>query len=463
VGAPARALRRDAIFRRSLIAADVTAAALALLVATGGSVEALTWGTVAALPLVVLIAKLLGLYDRDDLVFHKSTLDEAPFLFHLTSLFALLTWLLGGVLVESSFDRLQTFELWISFFILAMCARTLARSIAGAISPVERCLIAGPSGVRTDFASKLTRAHSGTEVAGFLPLEDERSVRRPWRNERRRQTRTLADLDSLVEELDVHRIVIIPGEAGVDTLLEAVSRAKAVGVKVSLLPRMFEVVGSSVEFDDLEGVTVLGVRRFGLSRSSQFIKRVLDVTLSGLSLLVLAPLLACVALAIKLDSPGPILFRQLRVGRDGETFEMLKFRSMVDGADEKRGSLKRLNESDGLFKMAADPRVTTVGRFLRRTSLDELPQLLNVLRGEMSLVGPRPLVLDEDMRVEGRHRGRLQLAPGITGPWQLLGPIRVPLEDMVTMDYLYGATWSLWTDVKILLRTVEHVVSRRGL
>ncbi len=141
---------------------------------------------------------------------------------------------------------------------------------------------------------------------------------------------------------------------------------------------------------------------------------------------------------------------------------MVKFRTMIDGAEAQRAALDALNETDGLFKITDDPRVTRVGRFLRRTSIDELPQLINVLHGDMSLVGPRPLVLDEDRLIEGRHRDRLQFAPGMTGPWQVLGPNRPPLSEMVKTDYLYAANWSLWSDVKILLRTFSHVFARRG-
>jgi lipopolysaccharide/colanic/teichoic acid biosynthesis glycosyltransferase len=168
------------------------------------------------------------------------------------------------------------------------------------------------------------------------------------------------------------------------------------------------------------------------------------------------------AVLIKLDSPGPVFFRQPRVGLGGRTFAMLKFRSMVDGAHDQRAGLADRNESEGLFKMQDDPRVTRVGRMIRRTSIDELPQLLNVLRGQMSLVGPRPLVPEEDRQVEGRHRMRLALMPGMTGPWQLLGPTRAPLSEMVKIDYLYQSNWSPWYDVKIMLRTVAHVFNLRG-
>jgi exopolysaccharide biosynthesis polyprenyl glycosylphosphotransferase len=246
--------------------------------------------------------------------------------------------------------------------------------------------------------------------------------------------------------------------------LNLVRTLKAVGVRVSLLPRMLEVVGSSVEFDDLHGVTLMGVRRFDLTRSSAAMKRAFDLVGASLGLLAISPLMIAFAIAIKLDSRGPVFFRQLRVGRHGRRFEMLKFRTMIPEADSMKDSLRDLNEAqEGLFKIAEDPRVTRVGRFLRRTALDELPQLFNIVAGEMSLVGPRPLVIEEDRRVQGWHRRRLELMPGMTGPWQILGPARVPLKEMVALDYLYVANWSLWTDIKILLRTVPHVLGRRGL
>jgi lipopolysaccharide/colanic/teichoic acid biosynthesis glycosyltransferase len=224
------------------------------------------------------------------------------------------------------------------------------------------------------------------------------------------------------------------------------------------------VVGSSVEFDDLHGVMVMGVRRFELTRSSAAVKRAFDLLGASLGLLAISPLIVMIAIAIKLDSRGPLLVRQPRVGRHGRHFDMLKFRTMVPGADAMKESLRDRNEAQaGLFKIADDPRVTRVGRVLRRSALDELPQFLNIVRGDMSLVGPRPLVIDEDECIEGWHRRRLELKPGMTGPWQILGPARVPLREMGAIDYLYVANWSLWGDVKILLRTVPHVLGRRGL
>jgi exopolysaccharide biosynthesis polyprenyl glycosylphosphotransferase len=262
---------------------------------------------------------------------------------------------------------------------------------------------------------------------------------------------------------DFHRVIVTHADADAGDMVETIRVFKARGIKVSVLPTLFDVVGSAVEFDDIAGVTLLGLRRYGLSRSSQLMKRSMDVVFAAAALVVLAPLFAVIAVAIKLTSEGPVFFHQTRVGRGGRGFRILKFRTMVSGAERAKLELHDGNETSGLFKIADDPRVTRVGRFLRKASLDELPQLVNVLRGEMSLVGPRPLVTDEDSQIGGWHRRRLDLTPGLTGAWQILASTRVPLEDMVSLDYLYIVNWSLWSDVEILLRTVPHVLHRRNL
>jgi lipopolysaccharide/colanic/teichoic acid biosynthesis glycosyltransferase len=180
-------------------------------------------------------------------------------------------------------------------------------------------------------------------------------------------------------------------------------------------------------------------------------------------LVLVSPVIAAIAFAIQLESRGPVFFRQTRVGRDGSHFQIVKFRSMVVDAERQKDTLRARNEAgDGLFKIRDDPRITRVGRVLRSTSLDELPQLFNVLCGEMSLVGPRPLVVDEDMLVFGLDRSRLHLTPGMTGPWQILGA-RVPMQEMVGIDYLYVANWTMWLDLKLLVRTVRHVTRRGNL
>ena len=223
------------------------------------------------------------------------------------------------------------------------------------------------------------------------------------RRQRQRRNGSLRDdLERLLTAERIERAIIAPRGEISDDLLNTTRTLKSMGLRVSVLPRLPEVVGSSVELDDVDGITLLGMRRFGLTRSSGAVKRSFDFVGAGLSLLVLAPLLAAIAIAIKLDSRGPVLFRQRRMGRHGVPFEMLKFRTMVDGAEAQKSALAARNEADGgLFKIKDDPRITRVGNRLRQISLDELPQLFNVLRGDMSLVGPRPLVLDEDEQDRG--------------------------------------------------------------
>jgi exopolysaccharide biosynthesis polyprenyl glycosylphosphotransferase len=311
-------------------------------------------------------------------------------------------------------------------------------------------LIGAPATMRA-IADKLATPRIQATIAARVPLSDGSSV-----------AALLHELPRMIREAEVHRIILAPLAGDVATL-DCIRVAKASGARVTVLPRLLEVVGSSVTVDQIDGLTMLGIRSFGLTRSSKFIKRAFDLVGSALLLIGVAPVMGALALAVKLSSPGPVFFRQTRVGRNGERFQIYKFRSMVADAEAHKDELLHLNETDGVFKMSEDPRVTRVGRMLRTSSLDELPQLINVVRGEMSLVGPRPLVVDEDAKVAGLDRSRLHLTPGMTGHWQILGSARVPLGEMVGIDYLYVANWSLWTDVKILLRTVPYVLSRSGM
>jgi exopolysaccharide biosynthesis polyprenyl glycosylphosphotransferase len=460
-------MRRDALFRRFLLGADVIAILGALVLTVALSSRRvplhLTWESLAGVPLLLVGAKILGLYDRDETLLRKTTLDEAPKLFQLATLSTLVALLAGRLVVAGTLDRKEAFMLWLTLVGLLVLMRAAARGIALRIAPSERCLFIGDERSAAMIGAKLT-GHGGinAKIVAHLDLDQVS----PWSTDAFSVPR-LSEIRDLAQTLDVHRAIIAPGwgataEAG--ETVNLVRTLKAVGVRVSVLPRMLEVVGSSVEFDDLHGVTLMGVRRFDLTRSSQALKRSFDLLGASIGLLAISPLLIVFALAIKLDGRGPVFFRQLRVGRHGRRFYMLKFRTMIPDADAMKESLRHRNEAkDGLFKIAEDPRVTRTGRFLRVTALDELPQLLNIVKGEMSLVGPRPLIVEEDERIEGWHRRRLELMPGMTGPWQILGPARVPLKEMVALDYLYVANWSLWTDVKILLRTVPHVVGRQGL
>jgi exopolysaccharide biosynthesis polyprenyl glycosylphosphotransferase len=461
VRGPAASLRRDALFRRLLLVADVVAVVTAFLltvVLSRRSVQ-LTWAAAAAVPVLLVGAKVAGLYDRDEALLRKTTLDEAPRLFQLATLCALVAWLTGGLLVRGALDRHEALFLWLALAACLVAARAVSRAVALRIAPAERCLFIGDEVSGETIRSKLGHGGVNAEVVAHLDLDKVAS----WSTDSFSESR-LTEIRDLAQSLDVHRAIIAPRSVDGGEMLNLVRTLKAVGVRVSVLPRLLEVVGSSVEFDDLHGVTVMGVRRFDLTRSSAAFKRAFDLAGALVGLLAVSPLLAVIALAVKLEDGGPVFFAQQRVGRHGQRFRMLKFRTMVPDAEALKDSLRDRNEAqEGLFKIAEDPRVTRVGRLLRRSALDELPQIWNIVRGEMSLVGPRPLVLDEDRRIEGWHRRRLELTPGMTGPWQILGPARVSLREMVAIDYLYVANWSLWTDVKILLRTIPHVLQKRGL
>jgi exopolysaccharide biosynthesis polyprenyl glycosylphosphotransferase len=442
-----------------LVPADVlsTALAVALGVAVFGE-DRLSPAVLIPIPLVVVASKIMGLYDRDQHLLRKTTLDEAPALFELATLYTLLLWLTQPLLVEGNLGRSQLLGLWGLLVVLLLVGRSIARHVAQAVSGPERCVVIGDAESAERVRKKFTSIPSlSATIVGRMPLESE-----PPNGHGLEVLANLSGFGEAVAKHDIDRAIVAPGVSNSEEILGAIKLVKSLSVNVSVVPRLFEVVGSSVEFDDIEGVLLLGVRREGLTSSSRLLKRSVDVAGSALGLLLLGPLLAGISLAVKLASPGPMLFRQKRIGRSGGEFEMLKFRTMVDGADDRKEELLALNEADGFFKIAEDPRLTGLGRFLRRSCLDELPQLVNVLRGDMSLVGPRPLVPDEAHRIDESHQRCLHVRPGMTGLWQIFGSWRIPPDEMVKIDYLYGANWSLWLDVKILLRTVPYALHRRG-
>ena len=452
---------RDSLERRFLVLADITAAAIALFVfITLLGDDSLKPAALAALPIVVLISKVGGLYDRDDLLLRKSTLEEVPALFRLSTLYALLIWLLEGALINGQLGTEQVVGIWLGFFVAMVATRAFARSAARRVLPPERCLYLGDRKAAERIRDRLELSRDiDAEICAELPL-----VPRREEDAERGFSRWNVDrINQVAQRFGAHRILLAPDYAEGEAMLDLVRLAKASDVKVTIVPRVLEVVGSEIEPDDLDGMTVLAVRHSSLTRSSMALKRGFDLVGASLLLLIFGPLMIALAIAIKLDSRGPVLYRQTRVGRSGVTFKILKFRTMRVSADDERSALRERNEAkEGLFKITDDPRVTRVGRLVRRTSLDELPQLINVVKGEMSLVGPRPLIIEEDVLIQGWRRGRLDLVPGITGPWQLLGPHRISLDDMVKIDYIYVGRWSIWTDAKILFRTFLHAAGLRG-
>ena len=385
---------RDALFRRLLGLADLFGTYLALAVAVlviGGRGHGLRPTASLVGLFVVLTSKAIGLYDRDEHTLRKSTIDELPKILYLSISYALVVWLCEQLLVRGWLGRPQVFGLALGSFVFVTLARVTARHVALAASPPERCLLIGNLSEATRAARKLTTAPGvKAKIVGRVPLGGGAWDLRPAIT-----LPTLGDIASLgriVTQYDVERAIIAP-EGDDQQTLHVIRLLKALGVKVSVLPRLLEVVGSSSIFDEVDGITLLGVRRYGLSKSSAILKRIVDVVAALLGLALLSPLLLAIAIAIKLDSRGPVFFRQRRIGRWGRQFEMIKFRSMVEDAEQIKDQLRPRNEAEGgLFKITADPRITRVGRILRQTSFDELPQVFNVLRSDMSLVGPRPLV-----------------------------------------------------------------------
>jgi exopolysaccharide biosynthesis polyprenyl glycosylphosphotransferase len=441
-----------------LLVADVVAAVVVVLLAdVAFGPDGPGRAGLVLLPLVPFVYTASGLYRRDELVLCTTTLDEAPSVFQAATLSSVLAYFLESAQLRTALGAQFLALTVVSLFALTLVLRWLARTTARSITPPERCLLVADLGAEERLRSQLKTAPAvKADVVGRQPLDllgFDGSDSTP---------EALSLLGQAVRETRAERVVIAADSAPPEQVHETIQLAKRLGVKVSLLPRVFEVVGSSVAFDYLGGLTLLGLRRFGISRRALAVKRTFDVVGSAGLLVALSLLLVVIATTIRLTSPGPVLFGQTRVGRNGRPFRMLKFRSMVVDADARKAELRSLNEADGLFKIDNDPRVTAVGGLLRRSWLDELPQLFNVLRGDMSLVGPRPLVLDEDEKIVGWYRQRLDLTPGMTGPWQVLGAARIPLREMVTIDYLYVANWSLWGDIKLLLRTVPCVLARRG-
>jgi exopolysaccharide biosynthesis polyprenyl glycosylphosphotransferase len=275
------------------------------------------------------------------------------------------------------------------------------------------------------------------------------------------------DLAALRETLDrseAREVILVGAELLPDEeFLELLRSVRLRGIPLRVVPGALALMRSRPAVSQSLGLPLLEVSYPRLDNSQRALKRALDVTVSLGGLLLLSPLFLVVAVAIRLGSPGPILFRQKRIGADGSVFICYMFRSMYEDAERRQAELEPLNEADGpVFKIKDDPRVTLAGRLLRRWSFDELPQLVNVLKGEMSLVGPRPLPVRDFHRMEEAHKRRLEAVPGMTGYWQISGRSNLSFEEMVRLDLYYIENWSLSFDVKIILRTLGAVVRREG-
>jgi exopolysaccharide biosynthesis polyprenyl glycosylphosphotransferase len=425
----------------------------------GTSFEAVVF--IATLPAWVVGAKLYGLYDRDSQNADHTTVDEFPSIFHFVTvvvwLFFAGSWVTG--LTDPSQPKLAT------FWLLAIGGITAFRVGARAVarrrpSYIQNAIIVGAGDVGQLLGRKLlNHSEYGINLVGFVD-----SAPRERREDLGDLTLLgpLESVPALVREHEVERVIIAFSNESHSEILDLVRSLKDLEVQIDIVPRLFEIVGPRLNINSVEGLAIVSIPPLRLPRSSRLIKRGLDLVLAAAGLVLLAPFMALTALLIKLDSGGPVLFTQVRMGANDRSFRMFKFRTMCHDADLKKPTLNHLNKhANGdprMFKIPGDPRVTKVGRGLRRFSLDELPQLLNVVKGEMSLVGPRPLVLDEDEFVATWARRRLSLRPGMTGMWQILGRTDIPFDEMVKLDYLYVTNWTLAGDLKILARTIPAIM-----
>jgi len=267
----------------------------------------------------------------------------------------------------------------------------------------------------------------------------------------------------LAGQHDVGLVVVSLAAAEPGTLSDIILQLEGSAVDLAIAPSLFDVATRRVTIESIDHVPLLHIDQVRLNRGNRILKRAMDLLAAAVLGVVTLPLWLGAVLAIRIESNGPVLFRQVRVGKDGRAFIMLKFRTMVPDAEERKAEVAHLNEAGHkFFKIRQDPRVTHVGRLLRKWSLDELPQLVNVLRGDMSMVGPRPPVPEEVALYESWHHRRLRVRPGITGVWQVSGRSEVPFEEAVRLDLFYIENWSPAYDIFLLAKTVLAVLGRKG-
>jgi len=455
---------RGMVLGRMLLIGDLLAAALAATLAVlfyGDNLET----SLAFVGLVALLWPLtafsIGLYRSEHLASWASTVSDLPRGFVAIML---LTWPTYGAAELAGFESPFGVALAtvIALFLFGSLARTLARAGLHRVPGLrQRTLILGSGLVAGQVVEKIrNNPQFGLIPVGIVDDEvhDVGTPDLPWLGR-------FSDLSKIIELQHIDRVIIAFSRVSHEELLEAIRASRDATVAVDVVPRLFEFLDGVRSLDQIGGLPLLSIGVPTLASTSMAAKRLLDIVGSALLILLFTPLMIATAIAIKLESRGPVFFLQPRAGRGNKSFKLIKFRSMYVDAEQRKQELGGLNEADDgvMFKIRQDPRVTRVGRFIRRFSIDELPQLFNVLKGEMSLVGPRPLIFPETAALEEHwHLRRLELRPGITGPWQVYGRSQSPFQEMVRFDYQYVAGWSLARDIEILFATLPAVFSGRG-
>ena len=473
---PSGATRRRLV-PRSLMIADVLGLTLAYLVAThhwGGNGD---FGSTrdlvlfaCSLPCWVFVAKVHGLYHQDAERADHCTTDDIVGIFHLVIIGA---WLLLVVSRLQGSNGPGIISLT-AFGLLAICLVPVCRTIARRLcrrsrAYVQNTVIVGAGDIGQLICRKLVKhPEYGANVVGFV--DDSPKVRRSDLPEHLPVLGGPDRLPEIIERLHVERVVIAFSNHPVDELLALLRRLRPLPIQIDLVPWLFELIGARVAVHAVEGLTLIGLPPGRRSTSSRILKRGIDVVASAAGLIVLSPLMVYIAIRIWRDSPGPVLFRQTRLGIGMKEFTALKFRTMKIDTDQethreyirKTMSLRTAAEGNGLFKLDRGDSVTKVGRWLRRTSLDELPQLINVLIGDMSLVGPRPCIPYETENFEPHHSERFLMPQGITGLWQVAARANSTYLEALDLDVAYVRDWSLGLDLRLILRTPLQLLRQRG-
>jgi len=363
------------------------------------------------------------------------------------------------------YSRLVFFYAGVLITVLLSLIRLAKRAVRAQLRKrglgVDRLLIVGVGEVgRTIMRNIVAHPTLGYQIVGFVDDDPEKGSDDIGRFKALGST---SNVPRLVKDLAIDEVIITLPWMYHRKIVSIVAQCEREEVRVRIVPDIFQMTMSHLDVQDLGGIPMIGVRDISITPGQLLLKRAMDVLISMVGLVLLFPLFLVIGLAIRLDSSGPILFRQVRVGKGEQLFACYKFRSMYHGADEEKEKLKDQNEANGIFfKIRKDPRVTSVGRYLRRLSLDELPQLANVLMGHMSLVGPRPATPAEVQRYQPWHKRRLEVAPGLTGLWQVSGRSELTFDEMVLLDLYYIEKWSPLLDLQIMIRTVPTAIVGKG-
>jgi exopolysaccharide biosynthesis polyprenyl glycosylphosphotransferase len=438
---------RDSLLRRMLASSDIVAVligSLSLGFLLGSNVYAFFW-SVALAPGWVVTAKLVGLYDRDQRTLRHLTVDETPLLAMWAILGALGVTLFFRLPVPGSFSLTSAAHLMLVTFAAAVLLRSLNRRLWRYVTPPERTVIIG-SGPDADAVRRKIALFPDLHLKVVAEIPDVSAA-------------ALDDGEEWWRSVD--RIVVT--SPAVDDLTELAALGQREHIRLSVVPLTRSLFGAAVQLNRVADLTLLEYRTWDVPRSTIFLKRILDLAVSSVGLVLLAPVGVVIALAIKLGDRGPVFFSQIRAGQNGRPFRMHKFRTMNVDAEHRLLEIVPFDSlSEPMFKIHDDPRVTRVGRFLRHWSLDEIPQLLNVLLGQMSLVGPRPEQLDLVKRYRPEHLFRLSVKPGMTGPMQVSGRGVLSFEERLAVERAYIENLSLGSDLRILAMTISAVFNHKG-